>query len=229
MDYAEYIASKSQHANPSGFECRPELIPPMLFDFQRDISQWTMRMGRCALFADTGLGKGPMALTFARACVHETGMPSLFMTPLAVGPQIVKEAAKFGVEGVRIADSQDAVTGPGVWVANYQKLHKFDRERFGCFVGDESSIIKNHSGKTRNDLKDFLADIPYRLLCTATPAPNDHEELGNHSELLGIMTRAEMLATYFVHDSGNTSEWRLKGHAESEFWKWVASWDISYL
>lgn len=224
MNYADFIAGKAKSIEPAGFE--PSGLPRCLKPFQRDAVRWAVRMGRCALFLDTGLGKTLIQLVWASQVAKHTGKPVLVLAPLAVGPQTVREAEKFGIKGVRFVADQAAVEGVTVAVTNYEKLHKFDPSAFSGVVLDESSILKSHDGRTRTLLIDTFSATPYRLACTATPSPNDHEELGNHSQFLGVMTRVEMLATFFVHDSSDTGEWRLKGHAEREFWRWVASWAL---
>lgn len=223
-DYQAFLASKILTAKPAGFEVTRRQLPGEMKPFQSDVTRWSLRAGRAALFLDTGLGKSLCELSWANQVVRHTGRPVILFTPLAVGPQMVREAEKFGIPGVRIAKEQGDVSGAGIWVTNYQRLHKFDSSEFAGVVLDEGGILKNFAGSTRKALTAAFADTPYRLIGTATPAPNDHEELGCHAEFLGVMSRVEMLATYFIHDSGNTSEWRLKGHAAREFWRWVASW-----
>ena len=218
--YEQFLASKAKHNPPAGFE--PGELPDCLFPHQRAIVQWACRMGRAAVFADTGLGKTLMLLAWADQVRRQTGGSVLVLAPLAVAQQTVEEAERFGIPSVYL---DQAFPDGSIVVTNYQKLHRFD-SMFAGVVLDESSILKSHDGKTRNQLIETFAATPYKLCCTATPAPNDHEELGNHCEFLGIMSRVEMLATYFVHDSGDTSEWRLKGHAERDFWRWVATWAI---
>lgn len=225
-DYAAFLAAKTRAIQPAGFTPHEDWIPAACKPHQRDVVRWNCRMGRSADFLDTGLGKSLIELVFLHCCRLHTRMPGLLLTPLAVGPQIVREAGRFGVPNVHLAASDADVRPDSIAVTNYQKLHRFTGSRFGAVGGDESSIVKDHTSATRNALLDFLAPVPFRLLATATPAPNDHEELGNHAELLGVCTRAEMLATYFVHDSGDTSKWRLRGHAEAEFWRWVATWAV---
>ena len=224
-DYTHFLDSKQRSIPAVGFDVSDADLPVKMFPFQRAITRWACRLGRAALFADTGLGKTAMQLAWAAMVRKQTGRPVLILAPLAVGPQTVREAAKFGIPSVRFGESQADVDGVcPILVTNYQKLHKFDASTFGGVVLDESSILKQHDGTFRNLLTDSFALTPYRLACTATPAPNDHTEIGNHCEFLGIMSRVEMLATYFLHDSKNTSEWRLKGHAVKAFWEWVASW-----
>ena len=222
MRYEEFLAGKRHDFVPSGFE--PAAINPMLFDFQRDIVRWACERGRSAIFADCGLGKSPMQLEWARQVCGETGGSVLILAPLAVSHQTVREGQKFGID-VTIARDQSQVTD-GITITNYEMLPHFDASEFAGIVLDESSILKAHDGKTRNEIIDLFRDTPYKLACTATPAPNDHMELGNHAEFLGTMTRTEMLSMFFVHDGGETSKWRLKGHAESVFWEWVASWAV---
>lgn len=222
MDYQTFIANKAITVQAAGFVVDESAINPQLFPFQRDIVRWTLTRGRAALFADCGLGKTPMQLEWAKHVAAHTGLPVLILAPLAVAQQTKREGEKFGIS-VTICRSQDDVSN-GVNVANYEMLEHFESGEFGGIVLDESSILKAYDGKTRTMIIDTFAQTPYRLACTATPAPNDHMELGNHAEFLGVMSRVEMLSMFFVHDGGDTSKWRLKGHAEDKFWKWVASW-----
>lgn len=199
-------------------------MSPMLFDWQQGIVRTACRKGRYALFEDCGLGKTAQQLEWARQVAAHTGGKVLILTPLAVGRQTESEATKFGVDGVRFVrePSDDAIQ-----VCNYDILDRFDPSAFDGIVLDESSILKAVDGKTRAALTEFAHNIHYRLCATATPAPNDHMELGNHAEFLGAMTSTEMLATFFCHDGGETSKWRLKGHARKEFWRWVCSWAVA--
>ncbi len=214
--YEAVIASKSRTHDFASAPCGE--TAPHLFPFQQDLVRWSLRRGRAAIFADTGLGKGPMLIEWARQ-VSSSGRV-LVLAPLAVADQLVREAVKFGAEMVyRREDLGDPIT-----VTNYEMVDSFDPSRFTGIVLDESSIIKAHDGATRNDLLARFSSTPYRLACTATPAPNDFTELGNHSEFLGALSRVEMLAEFFVHDGGSTQDWRLKGHAVTAFWEWVASW-----
>ncbi len=219
MGYREFLEKKATFDPPTGLKKIPELNP-MLFEFQRDIVTWALRRGRAAIWADCGLGKGPMALEWARHVPGEV----LIVAPLAVSRQFQREAKKFGVDiglAKTAADIKERIT-----VTNYERLDGFQAERFNGVVLDESSILKAHDGKTRTQLIESFSQTPFRLCCTATPAPNDHMELANHAEFLGTMTRVEMLSMFFTHDGGETSKWRLKGHAESDFWKWLASWAV---
>lgn len=221
--YAQFLERKRMIDPPTGLLQIPDLPAP-LFAFQRDITSWALRRGRAALFAGTGLGKSLMELSWARAVVDATGRPILHLAPLAVSAQLVREAVKFGIEA-HIAGDQAQCDG-GINVTNYQKLDHFDLSNFGGVILDESSILKSTDGHYRTRLIEACQSIPFRLAATATPAPNDFMELGNHAEFLGIMSYTDMLATFFTHDGGDTQKWRLKGHAETEFWKWMASWAV---
>lgn len=225
MDYNEFLDTKRSIAEPVGFNVSESAINAQLFDFQKLIVRWALRRGRAAIFADCGTGKSIMQLEWARHIVRRTKRPVLILAPLGVTFQTVDEGRKFGIT-VEHVNSQPEVISPTVYITNYEKLHHFDPEPFAGVVIDESSLLKSVDGKTRTKIIEAFCDTPYKLACTATPAPNDHMELGNHSEFLGIMTRAEMLAMFFTHDGGDTSKWRLKGHAADRFWKWVASWSV---
>lgn len=220
--YERFLAGKAIVAQSVGIASPPPLNAA-LFDFQRDITRWALRRGRAAIFADCGLGKTLMQLEWSRIVAAHESRPVLVLAPLAVAEQTEREAARFSIPAVY-------VRGPGsdaaVQVTNYEMLEHFDPAHYGGIVVDESSILKAFDGATRTAIVDFAARIPYRLACTATPAPNDHMELGNHAEFLGVMSRAEMLATFFVHDGGETSVWRLKGHARADFWRWLSSWSV---
>lgn len=220
--YAQFLERKRVSSAPSGFEC--EEIHPVLFPFQRDIVTWAVKRGKAAIFAGTGLGKTLMQLEFSRQVADYTGDPILILAPLAVSTQTAREAIKLDVS-VHVCRSQDDIQA-GINITNYERLHLFDSTKFAGVVLDESSILKSFDSATRNLIIDRFRDTPYKLACTATPAPNDYMELGNHAEFLNIMSRTEMLATFFVHDSGDTSKWRLKGHAQDKFWEWVASWGV---
>jgi hypothetical protein len=205
--------------------------------FQRDIVEWSLSLGRAAVFAGTGLGKSLQQLAWADAIAKHTDSKYLILTPLAVAHQTVSEANKFSIPSVQYARSQAEVNSRIV-VTNYDRVERFDASQFSAVVLDESSIIKAHDSKTRQLLIDIFRDVHYRLCCTATPAPNDYVELGNHAEFLGVLTAKEMLATWFVHDgsiratnaqnkgSKPVADWRLKGHAEKDFWRWVSTWAV---
>lgn len=223
--YEQFLKSKLATEIPTGI-ANPDPINPKLFDWQRDIVKWALRRGRSAIFADCGLGKTAMQLQWAKA-VHEfTEKPVLILAPLAVSHQTIGEGYKFDVDVVRAEEQNECAD---ITITNYEALHKFDASAFGGIVLDESSILKSFTGSTRNQIIEEFQDTPFKLACTATPSPNDHTELGNHAEFLGVMTRAEMLATFFVHDSASSASqgWRLKGHAVNEFWAWVAGWAVS--
>lgn len=221
--YEEFLARKRMVDPATGLSVVPPLHPS-LFEFQRDITSWALRRGRAALFAGTGLGKSLMELSWAQAVYTETGKDILHLAPLAVSAQLEREARKFGIPA-RMARFSDEV-GPGINITNYQKIEHFDLSHFGGVILDESSILKSIDGHYRTKLIEACANIPFRLAATATPAPNDFMELGNHAEFLGVMSYTDMLATFFTHDGGDTQKWRLKGHAENEFWKWMASWAV---
>lgn len=221
--YSDFIEHKLVTVAPAGLDYTGPLMPS-LFPHQQDLVRWALRRGRAAIFADTGLGKTRVQVAWADVVHRETGMDVLILAPLAVAQQTVAEAADCGVAITHVRDAQDVL--PGINITNYDRLHRFDTQRFGAVVLDESSIIKHHSSKTLQALLDAFSRTPYRLCATATPAPNDWTELGTHAEFLGIRTRAEMLAEFFVHDGGDTQTWRIKGHAKELFWSWVASWGV---
>ena len=251
-DYQRFIATKSQFGTGSGFE--PLHMPNSLFPFQRELVEWAIRQGRCGIFADCGLGKTVMQLTWADNVYRHSGKPVLLLTPLAVAQQTEKEADKFGFDAAVSADG--SVVAP-ITITNYQKLHHFDRHDFTAVVCDESSILKSLGGQTRKRITRFMSKLPYRLLCTATAAPNDYVELGTSSEALGELSHSDMLKRFFkmLDDKGQKKErrdqadaqaiieadpnyyrklayrvaqtigqWRLKHHAVEHFWRWVASW-----
>lgn len=223
--YAKFLHRKALAVPPCGIDSPPDLSP-LLFAFQVDITRWALRRGRAAIWADCGLGKSWMALEWARVVAEHTHRPVLILTPLAVARQFVEEAGKLGIPGVaQIAEPEQQSNI--IDVCNYDRLHKLDLSIYGGIVLDESSILKDYSGSTRNTIIEGFAATPFRLACSATPAPNDYMELGNHAEFLGALTRTEMLATFFVHDGGDTSQWRLKGHAKSDFWRWLTSWAVA--
>jgi DNA modification methylase len=219
VSYSEFLTKKTRAVIPAGIP-DPGTLNPALFGFQSDIVKWALKRGRAAVFADCGMGKTLMQLEWARQVPGNV----LILAPLAVAKQTVAEGEKFGIS-VNYARSQDQCL-PGINITNYEMLQHFDPSWFAGVVLDESSILKAYDGKTRTAIIAAFARTPYKLACTATPAPNDYMELGNHSEFLGVMTRAEMLSMFFVHDGGETQVWRLKGHAETAFWRWLASWSV---
>lgn len=220
MDYHDFVSSKLCIVGTTGIAT--QLIDYGLFPHQRDLVEWALRRGRAAIFADTGLGKSRMQLAWADTVHRETGGDVLILAPLAVAEQTAEEGQLIGVAVTHARECADV--RPGITITNYDRLHKFDVARFVGVVLDESSIIKHHSAKTLQTLLDAFDATPYKLCATATPAPNDWTELGNHAQFLGVRSRSEMLAEFFVHDGGNTQTWRIKGHARQVFWQWVASW-----
>lgn len=220
-DYSNFVATKLSTVPPTGIADGFSL-PGSLFPHQSALTAWALRRGRAAIFADTGLGKSRMQLSWAAAVQRHTKRPVLILAPLAVAAQTVLEGAELGVEVQHCRDG--AEVGAGINITNYDRLHRFDPAMFGAVVLDESSCIKHHNSKTLSTLLSAFKETQFKLCATATPAPNDWVELGTHAEFLGICTRQEMLAEYFTHDGGDTSSWRLKGHARAIFWRWVASW-----
>jgi superfamily II DNA or RNA helicase len=219
--YREFIASRAVTSQVAGFKARP--INPAAKAHQDAVLRFALERGKSAAFLDTGLGKSFIELEFARQCADETGKPSLILTPLAVAGQMVREGHKFGIDARQIREQSQV--GSGVMVANYERLAKLDPATFGAVILDESSILKSYAGRTRAMIEDAFYSTPYKLAATATPSPNDHTELGNHAEFLGVMRQQEMLSKWFINDTATASqEWRLKGHAITDFWSWVASW-----
>lgn len=227
MDYQTFLSRKTQLANLSGFE--PLWMPDFLFDFQASLVDWAVRKGRAAIFADCGLGKGPMALVWAENIVRKTNRSVLILTPLAVAPQFLREGEKFEIGCVRSHDGS-IPSGASIVVANYDRLHHFDPKMFAGVVCDESSCIKHFDTKRTADIKEFLREMPYRLLCTATAAPNDYVELGNSSEVLGELGFQDMITRFFKKELGggglgwNRMSYRMRAYAANDFWRWVCSW-----
>ncbi len=217
--YQEFLKTKRSPVLSCGTEIASSAIHPMLFAFQRDLTRWAIRKGRAALFADTGMGKTFMQLEWARLLER----PTLIIAPLGVARQTVSEARKIDIEIAYVRD-QSEVAGRNIVTTNYEMVEHFDPSRFGAVVLDESSILKAIDGKTRQRLTEMFSGVPYRLCCTATPAPNDITEIANHAAFLGVMSRADMLASFFVHDD---SGWRLKRHATEHFYRWLSSWAMS--
>lgn len=224
MRYEDFLASKRNIPPACGFDVDKSEMNSHMFEWQKDIARWALRRGRAALFEECGNGKTIQQLEFADQVVRHEGRPVLIVAPLTVGAQTMREARKFGYSAT-ICRTQDDVK-QGINITNYEMLQHFDGGSFAGVVLDESSILKNYTGKMRNQIIEMFKSTPYRLSCTATPSPNDYMELGNQVEFLGIMSRTEMLATYFIHDGSDTSKWRLKGHAETRFWEWVATWAV---
>jgi hypothetical protein len=228
IDYGAFLAAKAHLGTDQGFD--PVWIPDFLFDFQRALVEWATRKGRAAIFADCGLGKTPMELTWAENIVRRTNRPVLIVTPLAVSAQTIDEGAKFGLE---VRRSIDGTAHRGLTVTNYERLHRFNPDDFAGVVCNESSILKSFDGARRALITEFLRRMEYRLLETATAAPNDYIELGTSSEALGYLGYMDMLSRFFKSTRGTTAtnrsfgvaaEWRLKGHAARDFWRWVCSW-----
>lgn len=218
--YADFIERKNRRDPETGFE--PGELSPMLYPFQRDLTEWSLRRGRAAIFADCGLGKTPMQLEWAQRVCERTVDPVLIVAPLAVSSQTVREGVKFGIEVTPCREASDVRTG--VNITNYERLERFMDLDWAGIVLDESSILKSFDGKTREALIQWGWRYPFRLCCTATPSPNDYMELGGHSAFLGVLSHKQMLAEFFVNDGISAGSWRLKGHARHLYWRWVATW-----
>jgi hypothetical protein len=225
MDYREFINQKSQLGTMAGF--KPDRLPDFLFDFQQHLVEWSLLRGRSAIYADCGLGKTPMQLAWADTVLRKTNKPVLILTPLAVSSQTVSEGEKFGIE---VHKCRDGNHHGGIVVTNYERLHYFNANDFGAVVCDESSILKNFDGSTKAAVTEFMRTIPFRLLCTATAAPNDYFELGTSSEALGHLGYQDVLSRFFKEDifkdylGWGRKTYRFRGHAEQPFWRWVCSW-----
>jgi hypothetical protein len=227
MSYDAFIEGKKQMGGEFGFA--PTFMPEFLFPFQQSLVDWSLRKGRAAVFADCGLGKTPMQLVWAQNVVEKTNKPVLVLTPLSVGSQTVREGEKFGIA---CAQSRDGTIAGKITVTNYHQLHKFDWKEFGGVVCDESSILKNFDGAIKAQITVFMRKLPYRLLCTATAAPNDYIELGTSSEALGHLGFTDMVSRFFKKSEQTMSRseefraglYRFRGHAERDFWRWICSW-----
>lgn len=226
-EYIDFLKTKQIAVEASGFEVSENEINSMLFPFQKYCVRRALKVGRFAMFEDCGLGKTIQQLEWADKVKNHIDKPVLILAPLGVIGQTIKEGAKFGYEvtelGLTVFDQDLKV---GIYITNYDNMENIDAYLFGGVILDESSILKNFAGKTKQALIDSFKDTPYKLCCTATPSPNDTTELCNHAEFLNVMTRNEMLAMYFVHDGGSTSDWRLKGHAKQDFWDFVSTWSV---
>jgi hypothetical protein len=222
MDYREFLANKKLTADSVGFDVSENSLNPMLHPFQKAVVKWALKKGRCALFEDCGLGKTPQQLEWARHVVEKTGRPVLIVAPLAVSAQTVREGVKFGISVNRCKSSSDVK--PGINITNYERLADFSPDVFSGVVLDESSILKSYMGKTKQMIIEMFQNTPFRLSCTATPAPNDYLELGNQSQFLGVMPSSEMMMRWFLNDTMNMGKWRLKAHGVEDFWRWVSSW-----
>ena len=224
LGYAEFIESKKIIEVPTGHQITLKQINNQLFDFQKVLVRWAVGRGRAAIFADTGLGKTAMQTEWAQQITRQTGKPILILAPLSVAHQTIREAAKFGITASYHRSQPD--DPHGIIVTNYEMMDRFNSAGFAGLVLDESSILKSHDGRTRTAILESSSKVPYRLSCTATPSPNDFMELGNQAEFVGVMSREEMLAMFFVHDGGDTAKWRLKGHGEEKFWEWLSTWAV---
>jgi len=222
--YLDFLARKRIVDPSTGMEHVGDL-PDFLKEHQRDLVRWALRRGRAAIFAGTGLGKTACELVWSNRVADHTHMPVIIFAPLAVSSQHIREAQKFGLRA-KLAKSQSDITDNSVYVTNLQKMDHFDLSKFGGVAIDESSCLKSCDSFYRNRLIEECSDIPFRLAATATPAPNDYVELGNHAEFLGVMRYTDMLATFFTHDGGETQKWILKSHAENDFWRWMSSWSV---
>lgn len=225
IDYDKFLGTKIDLADTVGIDVPSESLNPKLFPFQREIVRWALSRGRAAIFADCGLGKSPIQLSWAHEIHKATGGNVLILAPLAVAQQTGREAEKFGYSATVCRSQMD--TRPGINVTNYEMLNHFDSEQFTAIVCDESSILKSYDGATRTLLTEFARTIPYRLCCTASPAPNDISEIINHAEFLDIMRGKEIIALYFTQDGNTSHRFRLKGHAKAAFWQWLASWSVA--
>lgn len=226
MKYEEFLSRKAIMDIHSGMDEVPDLNPSLHLH-QPLIVRWALKKGRAAIFAGTGMGKTFMQMEWADKVQKHTGGKIIVLAPLAVAEQTVSEAERFGI-CAKIASSNEDISGPGIYITNYGKAHKFDLSQFAGVVLDESSCLKHEDSKTKKMLVEAFRETPWKLACTATPAPNDYTELGNHAEFLGVMTMQEMLSMFFVHDAAKTQDWRLKGHAKDDFWKWMASWSVAF-
>lgn len=227
LTYEDFLKSKELKTIQAGFDVPEEWLSDKLFPFQRDIVRWALKKGKCAILTGCGTGKSFMLLMWAE-CVHKkTGGKVLIVSPLSVVKQTAREAEKFGLSHVNICRTKEDVKD-GLNITNYEMVEHFNPEDFVAVVLDESSILKSFTSKTTKEFSERFCRTPYKLLCTATIAPNDYTEIGTSCEFLGIMSRTEMLATYFVHDSGKTSDWRLKKAGVSKFWEWFATWAMYF-
>lgn len=226
MNYNKFLQSKILKTIDSGFDIEKSKLNKNLFDFQKQVVKWALKKGKAAIFADCGTGKTLMQLEWAYQVNKKENKPILILAPLAVSKQTQNEGKKFGIK-VNIARNQEDIIN-GINISNYELLHKFDLSSFIGIVLDESSILKSFTGKIRNQIIDSFKFTPYKLACTATPSPNDFMELGNHCEFLNVMSRTEMLSMFFINDAGDTKTWKIKGHAEDEFWRFVGSWAVMF-
>lgn len=227
MEYKDFLKTKAIYTMPTGFDVDKSELNNNMFDFQKDLCKWALKKGKSAILIGCGCGKTIIQLEWASQVHRHTNKPVLILAPLSVVKQTAKEAEKFGIETVYICRTQEDVRD-GLNITNYEMIEHFDASVFSGIVLDESSILKSFTSKTTGQLTDLFRNTPYKLLCSATIAPNDFTEIGTSCEFLGIMSRTEMLATYFIHDGGSTSDWRLKKSGRKKFWEWMASWAICF-
>lgn len=222
--YLEFLQRKKRDFKVAGFEVEKSELNSNLFEWQKDIVRWALKKGKSALFWDCGLGKTISQLSWAQKVYEHTNKPVIVVAPLAVAEQTRAEGEKFGIDCAVVRERGQIING--INITNYEILQHFEPSDFSGVVLDESSILKSYDGETKKAILNFFSHTEYKLSCTATPSPNDYMELGNQAEFLGVMSRNEMLAEFFVHDGKNTSSWRLKGHAEDKFWEWMSTWAI---
>lgn len=225
IDYQEFIGKKHIRSDATGFDYYPSLIPEKTKDWQNVVIRWACRRGKAALFLDTGLGKTLCQLSWAKQVNHHTGGNILILCPLAVADQTRREGIKFGVSAKVCRKMEDVE--PGITITNYEMLEHFDASKFTGVVLDESAILKNYTGVRKREIIEAFQSTPFKLACSATPAPNDHLELGNHAEFLNVMPSNEMVSRWFINDTMKSGGYRLKGHAAKDFWNWVATWAVS--
>ena len=222
MNYKDFLKSKIKRIEDSGFDIEDSELNINLFDFQKFIVKKALKKGKFAVFTDTGTGKTIIQLEWANHVKNYTNKPVLILAPLAVSGQTIQEGKKFGIEITKYKSQKSK----GIYITNYEQLDNINPNIFSGIVLDESSILKNFTGKTKQKILDSFKDMPYKLACTATPSPNDHLELGNHSEFLNILREVEMKSTFFIQERGETQKWYIKGHAKQSFWDWVMTWAI---
>lgn len=223
MNYQDFLNNKIKQYQETGFDIDENQLNKNLFDYQKFIVRKALKAGKYAIFAECGLGKTLMQLSWADEVRKKTNLDVLILAPLAVSSQTIEEGKKFGIDLFKIENKQES---PSIYITNYEQLDNIDCSLFSGVVLDESSILKSFDGKLRNKIIDGFAKTQFKLACTATPSPNDPMELGNHAEFLNIMSYTEMLAMYFVHDGGETAKWRIKGHCHQLFWDFVSSWAV---
>lgn len=224
MEYQKFLKMKHLRAEATGFT--PKNLNPSLFDWQAKIVEWSCKRGRAALFEDCGLGKTLQQLAWGEQVVRRCTNPLLLVCPIAVGKQTINESIKFGISVDVQQVKQQSEVKPGINITNYERLHLFNCSSFDAVILDESSILKNYTGKIKQQLCNQFKNTKYKLACTATPAPNDRMELGNHSEFLGIMPSNEMLSRWFINDTMKAGGYRLAGHARNDFWRWMSEWSV---